>query len=164
MSASPRVCSEDTKHAFVAAYAEWSIATEIYHGVAPPRTAAEMQKVYAERLLRITAKEMQLMRDRCRAEFGSSRGWTWKRPTHAVDCAIRQAGFPGWGFGPCLDHADVYYAGRKLAALVTHAYAPIAAIQVFADEYRLTCEPLDFSWYWPGGTTAAVLMPRARVR
>ena len=159
------VCSDDTRHALIAAYAEWSIATDISRGARemPSAPTAALQRRYAARLLDITTADLKRARDTCRREFGALRDWSW-RPliTAQVQHQIQHAGFADYYDHPYIDHAEVYYQTGKVIGLVTHAYATFERVQVYATEYGLICEALEFSWYSPQGTIAAVLTPTVR--
>lgn len=96
----------------------------------------------------------------CLKRFAESRGWRPGKQAVTVD-ALFSAGerraVPAVP-GNVIDHAVELKADRRVIAVLSHTYAPLSAIERFADAHGLRHEVLPASWYSP--LTAAVVFTR----
>jgi hypothetical protein len=60
--------------------------------------------------------------------------------------------------GRVLDHEEFL---RNPIGVITHTYESLQNVRQFAEENDLNAEVLDWSWYFPGGTTAVLFTARA---
>ena len=91
---------------------------------------------------------LEALQAQAREEFAATRGWRVARLKHWRGCRE-------------LDHLEWFEhpTDRTMVALVTHSYVPREDMEKFAHAYGYAMEFLPWSWYFPNGTTAAVMTP-----
>lgn len=150
--------SPTTKAAFEQAYTAWRDASNVYANI--QQEVWTKERWSAARRLENTRKALRQRHVQCAMEFGRSRGLRW-HPLNDKTVRALKAASPGfsdwWGEHLHVDHPDVFFRDGRVAAVVTHSYAPLRELERYAAEHGLLLEPLPWSWYSPGGTTAALL-------
>lgn len=63
----------------------------------------------------------------------------------------------GAGDGRVFDHCEFFGHGRRPVGIVTHPYAPREEVERTVAERGLRLRWLHRSWYFPAGTSAAVI-------
>jgi len=129
------------------------IAAYGHRSTAPDDHRRELQR----RQLAARAERQQIRDDICR-DLASERGWTATPRPFSLEALLGQHG--GRGHYPQLDHADAFRKKGRPVALITHSYASVEQVLVWADAMGLDAEPLEWSWYSPG--TNAVILTRSR--
>jgi hypothetical protein len=134
----------NTRTALETAYVAWNSAS-LAHDAARKSPAPDRRRL--ERVLESAQTELTQAQQAARAEFANARTWRIsKRWLAQVPLKY-----------PVVDHAEFFLTNDgEPAALLTHSYAPWAAIRRFASEHGLSVERLDWSWHYPGGCIAAV--------
>lgn len=99
----------------------------------------------------------------CLTHFAESRGWRPGKPTCTTDvlfsaAELRQRARPADVPGNVVDHAVALKAGRRVVAVLSQTYAPIAAVEQYASAHGLIHKILPASWY--SRSTTAVLFTR----
>jgi hypothetical protein len=95
-------------------------------------------------------------------EFAAERGWNissrWINPEYLRTGRGRRPQVNH--HAGVIDHAQFFIANRRPAAILTHSYKSWESLVAFATTQGLNIERLPYSWYYPGGCTAALLTPK----